>query len=392
MKLINYIRRSSPILFWSLIGILLVGLLANFIANDRPLFASKKGEFVMPFLGEHNPMLIQESYDWKIMALVPYSPQSLDYNNVKSASPFKSQQVASLRYRHWLGTDELGRDILSGIIHGTRLALFIGIGSMLIASIIGLFWGAIAGFFGDNTLKVSWLNVFLLPIFIFIGYFYGFHQSIFSADSTTFSLIQITVINLAFIALSIVTCIYISQYLHQILKLKRLITIPIDLIISRIIEIVKSVPVLFLVISLAALVQPSAWNIIGIIGLLAWTNIARYSRAEVLKVKNKPFVESAKALGYSNARILFKHVLPLSIQSASVFIVFGIAGAILMESTLSFIGIGIAADHVSWGSILSEARKSPSSWWLAVFPGLAIFMTLYLFNRLATVFEDRNRN
>jgi len=391
MKLILYIQQKSPVIFWSLIVIIFIGVFAELIANDRPLVASQNGKIVFPFYNSSNLKSTDIDYEWQLMPLIPYSPNSLDYKNVKSASPFKSQQVDSWRYRHWLGTDEIGRDIFSGIIHGTQLALIIGLGSMLIASIIGIFWGAIAGFYGDNTLKISWLNLILLPLFIFIGYFYGFHQTVWTTETPTISLIQIVVLNLAYILASVIVCFSISQFLNKLLKIKKLITFPVDIIISRMIEIVKSVPILFLVISLAAIVNPSAWNIIWIIGLLAWTNIARYTRAEVLKVKNKPFIESAEALGFSNARILFQHILPLSLQSASVFIVFGIAGAILMESTLSFIGVGISAEEVSWGSILSEARKNPTSWWLAVFPGFAIFFTLFLFNKLATIIEDRNR-
>jgi peptide/nickel transport system permease protein len=390
MKVINHIRKTF--LFWSLLGLLFVALFSNFIANDRPIIASENGTLVFPVFQSQNRLIVDKTYEWVIMPLIPYSPQSLDYRNAKSASPFKTQQVSSLRYRHWLGTDEIGRDILSGIIHGTQLALLIGIGSMLIAAIIGIFWGAIAGFFGDHSLKLSWINFILIPIFSFIGYFYGFHQTVMNSNQTFITIIQNGVLNITLIVMGVLLAGFTSHHLHKELNHRKLITIPIDLMISRFIEMVKSIPILFLVISIAAIVQPSVWNIIWIIGLIAWTNIARYTRAEVLKVKNKPHVESAKALGFSNTRILFKHILPHSLQSASVYIVFGIAAAILTESTLSFIGIGIAADHVSWGGILSEARKSPSSWWLAVFPGLAIFMTLYLFNRLATVIEDRNRN
>ena len=374
---------------WLCIQILLllvIALFSDFIANENPILIRKDGKLSSPIFSPAKYRLNDDS-ELIIIPPIPYSPNTLDYKNAKSIGPFDQQHVNSYRYRHWLGTDELGRDILSGIIHGTSMALIVGIGSMLIASLIGISLGSLAGFFGNDHLKIGPITTFFSIIGLMIGYLLSFHQTIYFNDANTLDIS----INQIFNLLIFISCTYVFSYIGQrvnqlIFKLS-IFNFPLDHLISRIIELVKSLPSLFIIIGVIAILKPSVWNIIWIIGLIAWTGIARYCRAEVLKIKNYPFIESAKALGISEKTILFKHILPSALQASTVYIVFGVAGAILAESTLSFMGIGITADSVSWGSILSEARKSPTSWWLAIFPGLAIFYTLLLLNKLAMAIE-----
>ena len=374
---------------WLCIQILLllvIALFSDFIANENPILIRKDGKLSSPIFSPAKYRLNDDS-ELIIIPPIPYSPNTLDYKNAKSIGPFDQQHVNSYRYRHWLGTDELGRDILSGVIHGTSMALIVGIGSMLIASLIGISLGSLAGFFGNDHLKIGPITTFFSIIGLMIGYLLSFHQTIYFNDANTLDIS----INQIFNLLIFISCTYVFSYIGQrvnqlIFKLS-IFNFPLDHLISRIIELVKSLPSLFIIIGVIAILKPSVWNIIWIIGLIAWTGIARYCRAEVLKIKNYPFIESAKALGISEKTILFKHILPSALQASTVYIVFGVAGAILAESTLSFMGIGITADSVSWGSILSEARKSPTSWWLAIFPGLAIFYTLLLLNKLAMAIE-----
>ncbi len=382
MRLKQNISEISKLTTWSIILLICLALFAPLLANKKPLIASYNGNLYFPAFSNS---LKEMDYDWKLNAPVPYSPNSIDFNNSQSVSPFSNQIIEKWYHRHWLGTDELGRDVLSGLIYGSRIALIIGLGAMLIASLIGISLGAAAAYFGDHQLKTNFLTIALILPIGFVSWFYSFHQFSFESQNQT-SLISIALSLLLFL-LIFVLFTFLAQKLSALFKLKNAISIPLDFIINRTVELFKSVPTLFIIISIAAILPPSIWNLVWIIGIFIWPNLARYCRAEVLKVKNNQFVESAQALGYSHKRIIIKHILPSALQSTIIYITFGVAAAILAEATLSFMGIGIAAENVSWGSILAEARKSPSSWWLAVFPGLAIFCTLYLFNHLAKQLE-----
>jgi peptide/nickel transport system permease protein len=152
--------------------------------------------------------------------------------------------------------------------------------------------------------------------------------------------------------------------------------------INRSIEIFESLPTMFLIIALMAVVKPSLYYIVLIIGLTSWPPIARYTRNELLRIRKLEYIEAAHALGFGNARIIFKHALPNAINPILIALAFGVAGAIIAESTLSFLGIGISTDQVTWGSLLASARQSPEAWWLIVFPGLMIFMVVLSLNKL----------
>jgi peptide/nickel transport system permease protein len=124
-----------------------------------------------------------------------------------------------------------------------------------------------------------------------------------------------------------------------------------------------------------------------IIGLTSWPGVARFTRAELLKVRNMDYVTAAEALGFSSTRTIFRHILPNAIAPVLVISAFGIASAILTESALSFLGFG-SASTVSWGSILSVARGATYAWWMAVFPGTAIFITVTVYNLLGEGLRD----
>jgi len=122
--------------------------------------------------------------------------------------------------------------------------------------------------------------------------------------------------------------------------------------------------------------------VILVIAFLRWPVITRHIRAEILKLKEQKFILSSKAIGQKDWKIFKNHILPLCISPITILVAFGFSAAILTESTLSFLGIGIPIDQVTWGSMLSEARKSFQLWWLAVFPGLMIYFVIALFNSL----------
>ncbi len=126
----------------------------------------------------------------------------------------------------------------------------------------------------------------------------------------------------------------------------------------------------------------------AVIGFTSWTGIARFIRAELLRVRSLEYIEAANALGFSSTRTLLRHAIPNSLSPVLIAVAFGIASAILVESILSFLGIGVPAETVTWGSLLSTARKYSQDWWLAVFPGFAIFITVTVFNLIGEGLTD----
>jgi peptide/nickel transport system permease protein len=148
-------------------------------------------------------------------------------------------------------------------------------------------------------------------------------------------------------------------------------------------------PLLILIISVAAIAkEKSIINIMVIIGLTGWTPIARLTRAEFLRVSNLEYIQAAKSMGFKEFRIIFKHALPNAIAPALVAIAFGVASAILIESSLSFLGVGVPPDTVTWGSLLNSGREQYNAWWLVLFPGLAIFLTVTVYNLLGEGLRD----
>src|SRR5690606_15274555 len=153
-----------------------------------------------------------------------------------------------------------------------------------------------------------------------------------------------------------------------------------DMVISRIIEVVIVFPAFFLILTIVAFVGPSLLNIMIVIGLTGWTGVARLVRGEFLRLADQEFVLAGRALGYSAPRLIFRHILPNAMAPVLVAATFGVAGAILIESTLSFLGLGITVPTPSWGGILAEGRATTVAPWLIYLPGLAIFVTILSYN------------
>jgi peptide/nickel transport system permease protein len=125
-----------------------------------------------------------------------------------------------------------------------------------------------------------------------------------------------------------------------------------------------------------------------IIGFLTWTGIARFIRAELLRVRQLDFIDAAQSMGFSELRILIRHAIPNSMTPVLITIAFGVASSILIEAFLSFLGIGVSASEVTWGSMLNLSRNSIKTWWLAILPGLAIFITVSVFNLIGEGLSD----
>ena len=181
---------------------------------------------------------------------------------------------------------------------------------------------------------------------------------------------------------------FIGKIFSKISFLNSTISIPLYNIISRTIEVVVSLPTLLLIITIAAIAKPSITNLILIIALVQWTTIARFVRAEMLRLRNMEFMQAAEVLGLKPYQILLRHALPNVIAPALVSISFGVAAAILMESGLSFLGVGVPVDQVTWGSLINSGRENFQAWWLVLYPGLCIFLTVLVYNILGEALRD----
>lgn len=298
--------------------LVVMALTADFVANDKPLYCTYKGNSYFPVFKEYAVGLGLAKWDseflnvdWKTLEFesaiwppVRFSPTGVDlFNN--SASP-------STETGHYLGTDAIGRDVLAGLIHGSRVSLSVGFIAAGIAIMIGVILGSFAGYYGGKV----------------------------------------------------------------------------DLGVMRFVEIMQLFPSFFLIITIVALYGSSIWYIMLAIGLTSWTGDTKLVRGEILKVRSMDYVQAAVSLGLSNVRIIFRHVLPNAIAPVLISASFQIAGAILVEAGLSFLGFGVAATKVTWGSVLSEARGATSSWWLAVFPGFMIFLTVVAYNLVGEGLRD----
>lgn len=229
--------------------------------------------------------------------LAPYDPNAIDLKEL----------LMPPSQAHPLGTDTLGRDVLSRIIYGARISLLVGFVAVGIATLIGLVVGALAGYYGGGV----------------------------------------------------------------------------DTLLMRLVDLMLCFPTLFLILAVIALLGPSIWNIMVIIGLTNWMGVARLVRAEFLSLREREFVMAARALGASDARLIWRHLLPNALTPVMVSATLGIAGAILTESALSFLGLGVQPPTPSWGNILTMGQDNIEiAWWLSVFPGLAILVTVMSYNLL----------
>ncbi len=314
-------KRLAVVGLYLTVCMILVALFAPLLANDRPIAVRFRGIWFFPVfsgvekigtqtwkeLKKEVPFITQkipgEPESFAVWPLVPYSPTEYDL----------LESLAAPSRAHWFGTDDSGRDVLSRMIHGARVSLSVGFVAVGIALVIGIFTGALAGYFG------GWI----------------------------------------------------------------------DHLMSRIIEILLTIPTFFLIIAIIAFLPPSIYNIMIVIGLTGWTGVARFVRAEFLKLRQLDFVMASRALGASHGRIILVHMLPNAMAPVLVSAVFGIAGAILTESSLSFLGFGVPPPTPSWGDILSQSRDTIEfAWWLTFFPGLAIFLSITAYNLVGEGLRD----
>ena len=163
----------------------------------------------------------------------------------------------------------------------------------------------------------------------------------------------------------------------------------IDMALSRLIEVVMCIPALVLILALIAILErPTIWHLMAVLGCTGWTGIARLTRGEFLRIKQSDYVAAARALGVGRLKIMFRHVFRNAMAPVLVPICFGIASAVLTESALSFLGFGAPPPNPSWGTLLNASRSNQQMWWLIVFPGLAIFLTVLAYNMIGEGLQE----
>lgn len=398
--------------FWILGMLMFLTLARDFLANGRPLYCRIDGETYWPGMRaawqdpneQYRNKLLDSLrvYDlWKtfpyesvVFAPIPFSAGEIAKPafppGATPARPGTFHPQLAHRFRHWLGTDDRGRDVAAGFVAGARIAVLTGVTAMTVAVGIGLVLGALAGFWGDDRLRVRrgvwWLTLIgLLPAGFYAFTARQYRMSTGGWEEWLLSMLIFVVILLIFNVL--------GRFLCRLPFLGSRITVPADMYIMRLAEGFNSIPGLILIFVVSALLpkeSQSMWAMIALIGAISWTGVARFIRADLLRVREMDYVTAARGMGFSEARILLRHALPNAMRSTVIAFAFGVGVAVILEASLSFLGFGSNTINASWGTLLNSARAYPTAWWVALPPGLAICLTVLALNMIGEALsEDR---
>ena len=302
--------------FWIFLALFVLSLGADLLANDRPLLVRHDGHFYAPVLrgypetafgGElpteavyRDPDVrrLIEARGWMVWPPVPFRYDTIDWE-LPGAAPSPPS------WRHWLGTDDQGRDLLARLIYGFRISVLFGLVLTLASSVVGVAAGAVQGYFGGWT----------------------------------------------------------------------------DLLLQRFMEVWSGLPVLYLLIILASIVQPSFWWLLGLMLLFSWMSLVGVVRAEFLRARNLDYVRAARALGVRNTVIMLRHLLPNAMVATLTFLPFILNGAITTLTSLDFLGFGLPPGAPSLGEILAQGKANLQAPWLGLtgFVVLAVMLSLLVF-------------
>jgi peptide/nickel transport system permease protein len=276
-----------------------------------------------------------------------------------------------------LGTDELGRDVFSRMLQGAWVSLTVGFVAVGISVLVGIFLGGISGYYGQVSIRMK----HIIPACLLLA---GGAALAFGFIYTSFVLI-IT----AFVSFLIFFRLEERPTGHAHWEWLRRDAISVDTLVMRFVDIMLCFPSFFLILTVVALLPASIYNIMIVIGLTSWMGTTRFVRAEFLSLREQDFVTAARALGVGDLRIIFRHMIPNAVAPVLVSATIGIAGAILTEAGLSFLGFGVPPPHATWGNILSDGKNyifdAP---WLTFAPGFAILIVVLSFNLFGEGLRD----
>ena len=329
---------------WIFLVLFVVTLMAEFVANDKPVLVSYKGEILSPVLvdypeekfggflaiTDYRDPVIQEEIEangWMLWPPIRYNYRTVN-REIPEAAPAKPSWMYTPEERcsqfvdgvddpncnmgnwNWLGTDDQARDVLARVIYGFRISVLFGLTLTLFSAVIGVSAGAVQGYFG------GWV----------------------------------------------------------------------DLIFQRFIEIWSSIPVLFLILIIASVLPPGFWILLGIMLLFSWVSFVGVVRAEFLRARNFEYVNAARALGVSNRTIMFRHLLPNAMVATLTFLPFILNGSITSLTSLDFLGLGLPPGSASLGELLAQGKKNLQAPWLGItgFLVISIMLSLLIFVGEAT--------
>jgi peptide/nickel transport system permease protein len=280
-----------------------------------------------------------------------------------------------------LGTDDLGRDVFARMMQGAWVSLTVGFVAVGISIIIGLIMGGLAGYYG--MLKIKFIDILGLAVFC--------TSMVFLVSGEKDMAVYVFMTAFFLMALSL---FHYSLSVRGDPKVKRVQflffnTITVDTLIMRFVDIMLCFPSFFLILTVVAILPASIYNIMIVIGLTSWMGTTRFVRAEFLTLREQDFVSAARVMGISDLSIIFRHMIPNAIAPVLVSATIGIAGAILTEAGLSFLGFGVPPPHATWGNVLSDGKRflfdAP---WLTYIPGLSILAVVLSFNLFGEGLRD----
>jgi microcin C transport system permease protein len=310
MSLDKYIKnKRSKVALIFLMCLMFLSLCAEFIANDKPILLKYQGEYYFPIFkvytdarfggdfpteANYKDEFIKDNINedgFMIMPLIEFSYNTVDF---ELNEPFPAPPSS----RHWFGTDEEGRDIVARLLYGIRLSMVFALLLTVLSSALGVFFGAIQGYFGGKV----------------------------------------------------------------------------DIFLQRFIEVWESMPQLFALIIIASVFAPTFFTLLVILLLFSWTELTGMVRAEFLRARNFEYVKAAKALGVSNFRIIWRHILPNAMVVIVTFVPFILAGGIVALTALDFLGLGLGYEYPSLGDLVRQGKDNLQAPWI----GLSIFFVLSL--------------
>jgi peptide/nickel transport system permease protein len=347
---ISIVKKLSKL--W-LVLLIVMGFFSPFLVNEVPILEIHKQKWSLPILNKKSYFLKKTNATAPDFVINPLF-------NFKSGIQL-DQTLKSPSYQYLLGTDGYGRDLRATFIKGSGTTIFIAVCSVLLSLMIALLLGLFSGYYGNSRLRYpKW--AFVLLFILAAGTYYFIVVSPYTSIQHGFAIWLLAVVSL-FI-------------LFAKLKGNRT-TLPIDKFVRYLLGIHQSLPGL-LWIFLALMVSPkvSILSLIMLIAFLRWPSMTRLIRGETKRIVNMPYLEAAKMSGLSDAQLMIGHIFPNLKDQIFIALIYSLGNVIILEASLSFLGLGLAPDVATWGNLIAQSREHPQAWWLVIWPGLFISLTV----------------